>query len=52
MTRPESFSLGHGRPNSWVQATPGCACLFILSRWAGVPDPELKESVPESSTAG
>ena len=39
MTYPESFSLGLGRPNHWVQATPGYACLFILRQRAGVPDP-------------
>ena len=26
-------------PNHWVQATPGCACLFVLCHWAGAPDP-------------
>jgi len=25
-------------PNNWVQATPGCASLFILNRWPGAPE--------------
>jgi hypothetical protein len=28
------------RPNNWVQATPGYACLFFLGQWPGAPDPE------------
>jgi hypothetical protein len=26
-------------PNHWVQATPGCAFLFVVSQWPGAPDP-------------
>jgi hypothetical protein len=26
-------------PNHWVQATPGCAFLFVVSHWPGAPDP-------------
>jgi len=25
--------------NIWVQATPGCAGLFVLSQGSGAPDP-------------
>ena len=25
--------------NQWVQATPGCAFLFVLAQEAGAPDP-------------
>jgi hypothetical protein len=31
---PEFFGYNH-----WVQATPGYACVFFLSRRPGAPDP-------------
>ena len=27
------------KANIWVQATPGCACVFFLSQGSGAPDP-------------
>ena len=26
--------------NHWLQPTPGCALLFILAQWPGVPEPK------------
>jgi hypothetical protein len=27
-------------PNHWLQATRGCAVLFVLARWPRVPEPK------------
>lgn len=39
-------------PNNWVQATPSCVCMFLLSQGLGAPDPERSVNTEQPPAYG